>query len=66
MVVFVNLATFYLVGISIAVFLEFRMKLYAKVMKILTCLKLNNISYNYERVNVTNMMCFWCRGCGLG
>lgn len=34
MVVFVNLSTFYLVGISTAVFLEFRMKLYAKVMKI--------------------------------
>lgn len=30
MVVFVNLSTFYLVGISTAVFLEFRMKLYAK------------------------------------
>lgn len=34
MVVFVNLATFYLVGISTAVFLEFRMKLYATVIKI--------------------------------
>lgn len=32
MVVFVNLATFYLVGISTAVFLEFKLKLYAKVM----------------------------------
>ena len=31
MVVVVNLATFYLVGISTAVFLEFRMKLYATV-----------------------------------
>ncbi|XP_022139357.1 protein DETOXIFICATION 19-like [Momordica charantia] len=29
MVVFVNLATFYLVGLSTAIFLEFRMKLYA-------------------------------------